>query len=189
MEKIKGILPRALALLTALTVIGVIMWQFVYNIMCVVEMGGHYQSMSWISLTVLSLIPGIVLACHNCWRIAKPTATTNWFFRVIAILYLIVGVVILVLYLTAAINWWGKMQNEKQHIDSFRDAIYWWIYYYIDLVFVPSIVAALMYFMIPVPVNLAEKEKATVESLMRSPINVTADTVRESEIGQSSTMF
>ena len=176
-------------MLTALTVIGVIMWQFVYNIMCVVEMGGHYQSMSWISLTVLSLIPGIVLACHNCWRIAKPTSTTNWFFRVIAILYLIVGVVILVLYLTAAINWWGKMQNEKQHIDSFRDAIYWWIYYYIDLVFVPSIVAALMYFMIPVPVNLAEKEKATAESLMRSPINVTADTVRESEIGQSSTMF
>ena len=97
-------------MIASLTVIAIIMWQFIYNIMCVVEMGGHYKSFGWISLTVLSLIPGLILAGHNSWRIVKPTATTNWFFKAIAILYLVVAGMILVLYLTAAINWWGKMQ-------------------------------------------------------------------------------
>ena len=78
------------------------------------------------------------------------------------------------------------MQNEKQHINSFRDAIYWWIYYYIDLVFLPSIVAAFMYFIIPPSASIAEKDQMTVASLLRSPINVTTDTVRESEIRQPS---
>jgi len=62
---------------------------------------------------VLSLIFGILLAIYNSWRLAKPTSNTNWFFKAIAIFYLVVLRIILLAYLIATINWWGLMQNEK----------------------------------------------------------------------------
>ena len=113
MEKVFSYVPKTMAIVMALADLGVILWQFVYNIACVVEMGGEYQSIKWISLTVLSLIPGILLAIHNSWRLAKPTSNTNWFFKAIAIFYLVVLGIILLAYLIATINWWGLMQNEK----------------------------------------------------------------------------
>ena len=76
-------------------------------------MGDKYASFKWVSYSVLSLIPGIILAFHNSYRLVKANAITNLFFKAIAILYLFIAVVILAVYLMAAINWWGRMQNEK----------------------------------------------------------------------------
>ena len=130
----------------------VILWQFIYNICAVTSMGERYTSFGWVMLEVISIIPGFILGCHVTWRLWKRNAATNWFFRVIAILYLVLAALVLG-YFLYGISAKSHHQNERQHSSSYRKASDWWIYYFGVMLYWPAWLLSLTYFCLGRPLS------------------------------------
>ena len=63
-------------------------------------MGGIYISLYWISMQVLSLIPGLFLGIHTTYKLVKPQES-HQIWKLIAYAYLALGL--------AQVYWWHKV--------------------------------------------------------------------------------
>lgn len=181
MEKVKGICKGAtrylwaktpLIITAALTLI--VLWQFVYNCCAVAEMGEKYTTFGHICYQVLTLIPGMVIGVHMCWRLARPTATTNWFFKALVIFYLLAALLAFVYFIAVSCKL-KHYQNGREHIRSFQYASWWWIYYWGVMMYLPTWLLCVGFWAIPKPISKEEQDRLRVENLLASPIHTTAN--------------
>ena len=142
-------------------------------------MGEKYQSLKWISIQVLSIIPGLALGVHTSLKLFKPSTRNCKVWWIITGLYFLVAVGEIGFYIKAGLKT-SFHQNSAVYTTSFEKAAHWWIYYFAVLVVTPSQIIALIYTFTPKEIPTKQMSATEHAELMLDQENKNKEILDES---------